>query len=239
MLKRLLITVLVVSGLVAIMNCQAVAADNQLTAQEEKDGWILLFDGKSAKDWMTSTWETCPEVFEEGTINPDKCPKLGRGGWDMVYERPWADFILELDFKISPKTNSGVMVRIDPLRGLPEWDVEYNGLEVQIEDSQTADYYDTGALYDLVKPSKNAMNPVGQWNHLRVECNKNLIDVVLNDVRVNHMDLDQWTTPYKRPDGTNDKFNVAWKYHARTGYIGLQKHGGNCWFKNIKLKPLD
>lgn len=238
MLKRLLSIVLVASGLFAAINLEAVAADNQLTAQEERDGWILLFDGKSTKDWMTSTWESCPEVLDEGTINPDKCPKLGRGGWDMVYERPWTDFILELDFKISPHTNSGVMVRICPLKALPDFDVEYNGIEVQIEDSQTAGYYDTGALYDLVKPSKNAMYPVGQWNHLRVECNKDLIDVVLNDVHVNHMDVDQWTIPYKRPDGTDHKFNVAWKYHPHTGYIGLQKHGGNCWFKNIKLKPL-
>jgi hypothetical protein len=52
------------------------------------------------------------------------------------------------------------------------------------------------------------------------------------------MNLDEWTQPFERPDGTQHKFNIAWKYHSRTGYIGLQKHGGNCWFKNIKLKPL-
>lgn len=239
MVKRSLSSLMIFVGLFAVMQGEAAAVDNQLTPQEKKEGWILLFDGKSAKDWMTSTWETCPEVFDEGTLNPDKCAKLGRGGWDMVYERPWKDFILELDFKISAKTNSGVMVRIDPLKALPDWDVEYNGIEVQIEDSPTAGFYDTGALYDLVKPSKQAMNPVGQWNHLRVECNKNLIDVVLNKVHVNHMDLDQWTQPFERPDGSSHKFNTAWKYHSRTGYIGIQKHGGNCWFKNIKLKSLD
>ena len=239
MLKGLLSSSMMVVGLFAVMNREAAAVDNQLTPGEKKDGWILLFDGKSTKDWMTSTWEACPEVLDEGAINPAKCPKLGRAGWDMVYERPWTNFILELDFKISPQTNSGVMVRIWPLKSVPGFDVEYNSIEVQILDSQTADYHDTGALYDLVKPSKNAMYPAGQWNHLRVECNKNLIDVVLNKVHVNHMDLDQWTHPYERPDGSEHKFNIAWKYHSRTGYIGLQKHGGNCWFKNIKLKPLD
>lgn len=239
MLKGLLSSSMVVVALFTVMNRGAAAGDNQLTPGEKKDGWILLFDGKSTKDWMTSTWEACPEVLDEGTINPAKCPKLGRAGWDMVYERPWTNFILELDFKISPQTNSGVMVRIWPLKSVPDFDVEYNGIEVQILDSRTADYHDTGALYDLVKPSKNTMYPVGQWNHLRIECNKNLIDVVLNKVRVNHMDLDQWTRPYERPDGSEHKFNIAWKYHSRTGYIGLQKHGGNCWFKNIKLKPLE
>ena len=215
------------------------AADNELTPEEKKDGWILLFDGASVADWMTSNWEACPEVLDNRTINPDKCQKLGRGAWDMVYERAWSDFILELDFKISPQTNSGVMLRIWPLRSVPNFDVEYNGLEVQIEDSRTAGYYDTGAIYDLIKPTANAMKPVGEWNHLRIKSDKNLVDVWLNQAHVNHMDLDEWTQPYERPDGTKHKFNIAWKYHSRTGYIGLQKHGGNCWFKNIKLKPLD
>ena len=215
------------------------AADNELTPEEKKDGWILLFDGASVADWMTSNWEACPEVLDNRTINPDKCQKLGRGAWDMVYERAWSDFILELDFKISPQTNSGVMLRIWPLRSVPNFDVEYNGLEVQIEDSRTAGYYDTGAIYDLIKPTANAMKPVGEWNHLRIKSDKNLVDVWLNQAHVNHMDLDEWTQPYERPDGTKHKFNIAWKYHSRTGYIGLQKHGGDCWFKNIKLKPLD
>lgn len=215
------------------------AVDNQLSRAEKKEGWILLFDGKSAKDWMTSTWQPCPQVLDHGTINPDRCALLGVGGWDMVYERPWKDFVLQLDFKISPKTNSGVTFRIWPLKAVPGFDVEYNALEVQILDSHTRGYYDTGALYDLVKPTVNAMKPVGEWNHLQIRCSKNLVDVWLNGAHVNHMDLDQWIQPYERPDGTRHKFNIAWKYHSRTGYIGLQKHGGNCWFKNIKLKPLD
>jgi Domain of Unknown Function (DUF1080) len=232
---------ILVATLTALLGNAALgrAADNQLSEAEKKEGWILLFNGKSTKDWMTSTWQACPQVLDHGTLNPAKCPLLGVGGWDMVYERPWTDFVLRVDFKISPKTNSGVMLRIWPLKALPGFDVEYNGLEVQILDSHTAGYYDTGALYDLVKPTANPMRPVGEWNHLQVRCDKNLIDVWLNKIHVNHMDLNQWTYPYERPDGTKDKFNIAWKFHSRTGYIGLQKHGGNCWFKNIKLKPLD
>ncbi len=211
----------------------AAAADNELTPEEKKDGWILLFDGKSMKDWMTSEWQLCDQALDEGSINPDKC-----NTYMMTYERPWSDFVLALDFKISPHTNSGIFVRAFPLRPLPGFDVGYNGIETQILDSPTAGFYDTGALYDLVKPTQNAMKPVGEWNHVQITCDKNLIDVLLNGEHVNHMDLDQWTRPYTRPDGTSHKFNIAFKYHPRTGYVGLQKHGGNCWFKNIKLKPL-
>jgi len=210
------------------------AADNELTQTEKQTGWILLFNGRSTKDWMTSEWQKCNRALDQGSINPDKCDT-----YMMTYERPWSNFVLALDFKISSQTNSGIFVRTSPLRALPGWDVGYNGIEIQILDSSTAGYYDTGAIYDLVKPTRNAMKPVGQWNHAEITCNNNLIDVVLNAEHVNHMDLDQWTRPYFRPDGSAHKFNIAFKYHARTGYIGLQKHGGNCWFKNIKLKPLD
>jgi Domain of Unknown Function (DUF1080) len=230
---------IVVLVMLTAARSEAGLLDNQLTDQEKKDGWILLFDGKSDQGWMTSGWEACPEVVDQGAINPSKCPKLGAGGWDMVYEQPWTNFALELDFKISPNTNSGVMVRIWPLRALPGFDVEYNGLEVQILDSKTAGYYDTGAIYDLVKPTTNAMRPVGEWNHLRISCDKSLLEVWVNGTHVNRMNLDDWTQPFERPDGTEHKFNIAWKYHSHIGYIGLQKHGGNCWFKNIKLKPLD
>jgi hypothetical protein len=213
---------------------QVLAADNELTAQEKQAGWILLFDGTSTNDWMTSEWQLCPQAVENGSINPDKC-----NTYMMTYERPWTDFVLVLDFKISPHTNSGIFVRTFPLKPLPGFDVGYNGVEVQILDSHTAGFYDTGALYDLVKPTLNAMRPVGEWNHVQITCSKSIIDVNLNGEHVNHMDLDQWTRPYERPDGTPHKFKTAFKYHPRTGYIGLQKHGGNAWFKNIKLKPLD
>jgi len=66
------------------------------------------------------------------------------------------------------------MVRVWPLKPLPGFDVEYNGLEVQILDSKTAGYYDTGAIYDLVNPATNSMRPVGEWNHLRMSCNRSL-----------------------------------------------------------------
>jgi hypothetical protein len=146
--------------------------------------------------------------------------------------------VLALDFKITPRCNSGVFVRTWPLTPRPGKDVGYNGIEVAIDDTTAAGYHDTGAIYDLVKPETNAMRPAGQWNHLVVTCAKNLISVELNGAKVSRIDLDQWTQKNRRPDGTSHKFDVAYKDHPRRGYIGLQDHGADCWFKNIKLKPL-
>ena len=156
----------------------------------------------------------------------------------MVHTQQWSNFELKLDFKISPGCNSGVFVRTSPLQPRPGKDVGFNGIEVQILDTKTAGYYDTGAIYDLSKPTKNAMKPAGDWNHFEITCNGSLIDIVLNGEKVNHVDLAQFTEPNKRPDGSAHKFDVAYKDHPRTGYIGLQDHGSLCWFKNIKLRPL-
>lgn len=220
-------------GILAALVPLARAEDNQLTPEEKAAGWFLLFDGKSMKDWMTSDWQLGKRPVEDGSINPHNA-----GAYMMVYEQEWENFVLALDFKISLHCNSGIFVRTNPLRSYPGKDVGYNGIEIQILDSPGADYYDTGAIYDLSKPTHNAMKPAGQWNHIEIACDRNIIDVVLNGQHINHLDLDQFTRPYTRPDGTAHKFNFAYKYRPRAGYIGLQDHGADCWFKNIKLKPL-
>jgi hypothetical protein len=61
---------------------------------------------------------------------------------------------------------------------------------------------------------------------------------VLNGEPVTRADLDFFTAPHKRPDGSAHKFDVAFKDHPPRGYVGLQDHGRPCWFKNIKLKPI-
>jgi Domain of Unknown Function (DUF1080) len=209
------------------------AADNELTEQEKKDGWIQLFDGESLTGWTTSRQKPSKRPVEDHCINPHKC-----GDYMMIHEKQWADFVLALDFKISKGCNSGVFVRTFPLTVRPGKDVGYNGIEIQILDSITAGFHDTGAIYDLVPPSKNTMKSVGQWNHMVITCNKNLIGVELNGEKINAIDLDKWPEPNKRPDGTAHKFDIAFKNHPRKGYIGLQDHGRDCWFKNIKLLPL-
>ena len=211
----------------------ALAGDNELTQAEKDAGWVLLFDGRSLDGWMTSSQKPSQRPVEEASINPHKC-----GGYMMIHEKQWGDYALSLDFRISKGCNSGIFIRTFPLTPRPGKDVGFNGMEIAIDDTPGAGFHDTGAIYDLVKPTRNAMKPVGEWNHIVVTCNKNLITIELNGEQVTRMDLDEWTEPNKRPDGSPHKFDVAYKEHPRQGYIGLQDHGQNCWFKNIKLKPI-
>ncbi len=209
------------------------AADNELTEQEKKDGWLLLFDGKTLDGWMTSSQKPSKRPVLEGCINPHKC-----GGYMMVHEKMWENFVLSLDYKISKGCNSGVFVRTYSLTPRPGKDVGFNGLEIAIDDTYGAGYHDPGAIYDLVKPSKQMQKPVGEWNHMVITCDRNLITVEFNGEKVTTMDMDQFAEKNKRPDGSMHKFDIAYKDHPRKGYIGLQDHGGECWYKNIKLREL-
>lgn len=206
---------------------------NTLTAKEKRSGWRLLFDGKSTKGWMTITGEPLPERHvHEGSLNPHPCDYM------LVYDSPLENYVLSLDFKISPKCNSGIFIRTFPLTSRSGKDIGYNGIEVAIDDNKTAGLYDTGAFYDLVKPTKNAMKPVGEWNHIAITSERNQLSVELNGEPVTRMNLDEWPEINKRPDGSAHKFDVAYKDHPRKGYVGLQDHGSDCWYRNIKLKTL-
>lgn len=209
------------------------AVENRLSESQKAEGWIVLFDGRTTSGWQTPRGEPISEQHvQDASLNPHPTDYM------LVYERPQKNFQLTLDFKISKRCNSGVFIRTFPLEPRPGKDVGFNGIEVAIDDTNTADWHDTGAIYDLVKPRQAAMKPVGEWNHLEVRCEDAVIDVRLNGHHVTHMDLDEWSTVHRRPDGSMHKFDIAYKNHPRSGYIGLQDHGGDCWYKNIFLLPL-
>jgi hypothetical protein len=209
------------------------AADNELSDAERKAGWLLLFDGKTTAGWMNSDRTVPRTPVQDGALNPHKA-----GHYMLVHTQQWENFVLSLDFKISKGCNSGIFVHTFSLTPLPGRDVGWNGLEIAIDDTSGAGYHDTGAIYDLVKPTKQAMKPVGEWNHIEIAVDQSRIEIVLNGERVTVADLSRFTEPNKRPDGSAHKFDVAYKNHPQRGYLGLQDHGSPCWFKNIKLKPL-
>ena len=216
-----------------IISAATWAGDNELTEQEKSDGWLLLFDGKTLDGWMTSSEQPSKTPVENGSLNPHQC-----GGYMLVHKEPRDNFVLSLDFKLSPKCNSGIFLRTFSLKPRPGKDVGFNGIEVALDDTKTAGYHDAGALYDLVKPTKNALKPNGEWNHMVIMCDQSQIAIELNGEKVTETDLAKFTEPYKRADGSAHKFDIAFKDHPRKGYLGLQDHGSPCWFKNIKLKPL-
>jgi Domain of Unknown Function (DUF1080) len=208
---------------------QLLAADNELTPKEKADGWQLLFNGKDTSGWKNNTKKPIAAKVEDGALNPH-----GSGGYVVVYRKQFGDFVFKCDVKMDrPTCNSGVFVRIGDLK-----DPVQTGLEVQIITGKTPDLHGFGAIYDLVAPSKNATHGPGQWDAVEVRCKGPNITVTINGEKVSSINCDEWRQPGKRLDGTSSKFTKAVKDFPQTGYIGLQDHGNNVWFKNIKLLML-
>jgi hypothetical protein len=199
-----------------------------LAAAPAEKEFRTIFDGSSGTGWMLCDGKPMPKpnVQSDG-LNPH-----GTGSYLVVYEKQLADFVLDFDYKLSKGCNSGVFVRTSDLKNPVN-----TGIEVAIDDTTGSGRHDPGAFYDLVAPTENAQKPAGEWNHMTITAKGPRMEVVLNGTRVAAINLDEWNEPGKRPDGSRHKFTgVAIGKLPRTGYVGFQDHGKDCWFKNIKVR---
>ena len=201
-----------------------------LTDQEKEQGWISLFDGETLGGWA-------PLGSPEGWAVDDGCILCTVQGGQYLYTlAQFDDFVLKIDFKIAPKTNSGIFLRWKDLN-----DPVQTGIEIQVLDThakEPADAHDCGAIYDLVPPTRNVCKAAGEWNTTVITCDGSTISVEMNEEKIAEMDLDEWTTPNQNLDGTPNKFSTALKDFPRCGHIGLQDHGGKVWYRNAKVKKL-
>jgi hypothetical protein len=226
-LRRSAFCCLIFAGLLV---ASASAADNSLSAEEQATGWMLLFNGNDMGSWKNNDGAPVAAKLDHGAINVH-----GTGGYLLVYDQPFGDFDFKCDVKMSePECNSGVFVRTGDLA-----DPINTGLEVQVFHGTETPIHDFGAIYDLVAPSKNATKGPGQWNTLEIHCQGPEVSVRVNGEEVATMNCDDYSQPGLRTDGTPHKFTgKAIKDFPRRGYLGLQDHGHDVWFKNIKLKVL-
>jgi serine/threonine protein kinase/tetratricopeptide (TPR) repeat protein len=186
-----------------------------------------IFDGRSGQGWMLTNGKPLPRSHVQADgLNPH-----GTGSYLVVYQEKVSDFVLDCDYKLSRGCNSGVFLRVGDLN-----DPVNTGIEVALDDTTGTSRHDPGAFYDLVAPRANVQKPAGEWNHLTITAQGPSLAVFLNGTEVSRIDLDEWMVPGKRPDGTAHKFRgVAIGRLARSGYIGFQDHGRDCWFKNVVL----
>jgi hypothetical protein len=203
----------------------------------DKDGFVTLFNGRDLTGWTMGpdrSW-----VVEDGVIALRREMDGREHNADYLWaEGIYGNFILELEFKIPERANSGIFLRTSDRR-----DPVYTGLEVQVANSYGRETWGkgncAGAIYDCLEPTKNAVKKPGEWNQVRITCRDARIVVELNGEQVIDMDLDRWTQPNENPDGTTNKFPRALKDFAREGCLGFQDHGRPVWYRNIRVKRLD
>jgi len=226
--------VMLCSALCLITGCGSNESGEQSAVPQKQAGsqmkteMVALFDGTDFDAWnmdKKNGW-----VIDSGAMS------LGDGGSIWTKER-FGDFELALDFKVSPECNSGIFFRTGSLK-----DPVQTGIEMQVFDSAgkaNPDKHDCGALYDLLEPGSNPMKPAGEWNHVIITCDDNIITIIMNGTKIIDTDVDRWSTPRKNPDGTDNKFKTALKDFPREGYIGFQDHGHPVWYRNVTLKKIN
>ncbi|UCG57576.1 MAG: DUF1080 domain-containing protein [Phycisphaerales bacterium] len=160
-----------------------------------------------------------------------------KGGGDIWTKDAYGDFILDLEFKVAEGTNSGIFFRTADIEN---W--LHTGIEIQVYDSygrEKPGKHDCGAVYDVLEPSANAVKPAGEWNRITIMAKGSMVNIVMNGKEIIDMDLNDWPEAHKNPDGTKNKFNIAYKDMARVGAFGFQDHGKPVWYRNIKVKRLN
>ena len=205
------------------------AAASTLSAADSE--FITIFDGSGPKGWLTNGGKPLPP----SNVQPDGLNPHKSGGYIVVHDKPHGNFVLDFDYKLSKGCNSGVFLRVGDLKN-----PVMTGLEIALDDTKGTGMHDPGAVYDLVAPRTNAQKPAGEWNHMTITARGANIEVDLNGTRVTAIDLDRFDKPGERPDGSKHKFSdVVVKELPRSGYLGFQDHGSDCWYKNVRIKDLD
>lgn len=187
-----------------------------LSSEEEKEGWQLLFDGRSLNGWTTLLPDAGGWVVQDGLLH---C--TGQSGPWLRTRQAFDDFILRFEFKIEPNGNSGVFLRA-PLDGR----ASRFSMEMQIFGKQPAspDKRDsTGAIYSVLAPMENTSNPPGEWNQAEITCRGSHVTIRINDRLAQDFDMNEI------PELKN---------RLRRGRIGLQDHGNKAWFRNIRVITL-
>lgn len=213
-------------------------AQPSLTPAEKAAGWKLLFDGKTAHGWRGYKMEKFPTA---GWKIEDGCfvSAAGEGAADIMTTDKYANFELELEWKSSPKGNSGIIYRCNEKHDA-SWQ---SGPEYQILDdpayvSSPTDMHSVGACYELASPSEGkVVKPVGEFNTSRIILDHGRLMHFLNGMKVLECRMD---TPDWKERIAKSKFKEYDDFGTlATGYIAIQHHGASMWFRNIKIRDLD
>lgn len=233
--------------LMLIVSCDPVKNTTMSSDKNSEEGFVNLFDGKTTNGWHSYGKTTAGDAWKvvDGALYFDAAAKKNNAtGGDLVTNEEFENYHLKLEWKISPKGNSGIIFNIkdDPSK----YDNTYNtGLEMQVLDNGTPTRvghsdsriftHRAGDLYDLIA-SKEAIKPVGEWNAVEIVMNNGKLDFYMNGEHTLSTILmdDNW----KAMKSISKFKDMADFGTIKKGKIALQDHGDEVWYRNIRIRKL-
>lgn len=217
---------------------------NHLTASQEKEGWILLFDGKTKNGWHSynaktdaSAWKAQDGMLYLEPFNPDS--SRNPNGGDIVTDAVFENFHFKTDWKVGPKGNSGIIfyAQEDPKYRYSY----YTGPEMQVLDNNGHPdakiiKHRAGDLYDLISATPETVKPAGEWNTAEIISNNGLLEFYLNGQKV--VSTTMWNDNWRNMIA-NSKFKTMADFGTfKSGRICIQDHGDKVFFRNMMVKRL-
>jgi hypothetical protein len=210
-------------------------APNTLTSKEIKNGWILLFDGRSTSGWTTIQGLQVPEGWEvsDGCLT---AKKGGKGG-DIITKDQYSNFDLSVDYKIETGCNSGIKYFFTNYEKGGNLGMEYQIIDDVNGEDNKKDNHLCGSFYDVLPSdaSKKKVNDPGKWNTARILVKEKKVEHWLNGIKI--LTFERGSKQYtdavalSKFSKTEPAFGMVGK-----GNILLQEHGGVVSFRNIKIK---
>ena len=232
MMSKRSIALAAVSALVVAPALLGLGGRSAAQLHPNSQDWPALF----APDLSDAEFPAGVWMVEDGVLTASEDQAI----WT---KRDYENFVLDLEFKTAPGTNSGVIVYCsDTADWIP------NSVEVQIADDHAEEWakapatWHCGAIFGHLAPTRSLVNRPGEWNRYTITCQGKKIYVMLNGEQVTALDMSLWTSAKYNPDGSEIP---AWLSKplaelAAKGRIGLQgKHAGApVWFRNVRVKEL-
>ncbi|GAB3560602.1 3-keto-disaccharide hydrolase [Spirosoma fluminis] len=242
MLKHITLAVLVACASGTTLLAQAL---NTLSAQEKKEGWTLLFNGRNTAGWHTygnkgvgAAWR-----IDQGALQlyvPQRAGNKAVNGGDLVTDAAFSgDFEFKVEWKVERLTNSGIFFFVQEA---PEYKNIFNtGLELQVLDDAiyegaNENTHRAGDFFSVANARVRELNPVGSWNQVHFKLKNNKLTVTLNGFSIQEHDLN--SADWKKRITASKLNNAPISKGQFTGRIGLQDWGSSVWFRNIKIRKL-
>jgi len=235
--------------LIATVFVSVIASCSGSSNSNKNDGWVTIFDGKSLKGWRGYLHEGVPaewSVESDGVLKFDGKGSQENGGLDLLYDKKVKNFEFELEWKASERGNSGLFYYVQEVEGLPIFatapEIQMAAVDGSGRISKTA----AGSLYDMKAANPQNAKIPGEWNKTRIVVNNGHVTHFQNDVQVCEYTLwtDEWKDMLNSSKFSEERWPESYKIlinlggDNREGFIGLQDHGTNFWYRNIRLKEL-